>query len=213
MHKPRRTRSQSSSRHVSSSEDESFEQPASLFSILMQDDEDAFYEEGEDLDSPSKTDPHTQDTEETRHPSSSYSSCTSFKVDDIPEDNTRDEMVESQRDFIKYVMSLPTDSTPTVCDPQPENIVTATAIATVQPSPPAKGSNKVGLDHLDNLCRLLEQLGDLKEKNQSLQKRVEYLEGLRMLHDMYKISVAQGYEPPSEKVGNTGFNDDQRNPA
>ena len=44
----------------------------------------------------------------------------------------------------------------------------------------------VGLEHLDNLCRMMEQLGDLKEQNCRLQRRVQYLEDLKTLQEMHK---------------------------
>jgi histidyl-tRNA synthetase len=50
---------------------------------------------------------------------------------------------------------------------------------------------KVGFDHLDNLCKLMEQLGDLKEQNNKLQRRVQYLEDLRALQEMHKQLIAR----------------------
>lgn len=47
-------------------------------------------------------------------------------------------------------------------------------------------STKMGLDHLDNLCRMMEQLGDLKEQNSRLQRRVHYLEELQTLQEMHR---------------------------
>ena len=47
-------------------------------------------------------------------------------------------------------------------------------------------TSKVGLDHLDHLCRIMEQLGDLKEQNTRLQRRVHYLEDLKTLQEMHK---------------------------
>lgn len=45
---------------------------------------------------------------------------------------------------------------------------------------------KVGLDHLDNLCRMMEQLGELREQNTRLQRRVHYLEELQTLQEMHR---------------------------
>ena len=45
---------------------------------------------------------------------------------------------------------------------------------------------KIGLDHLDNLCKLMEQLADLREQNSILQKRVQYLEDLKTLQEMHR---------------------------
>lgn len=47
-------------------------------------------------------------------------------------------------------------------------------------------TTKMGLDHLDNLCRMMEQLGDLKEQNSRLQRRVHYLEELQALQEMHR---------------------------
>ena len=47
-------------------------------------------------------------------------------------------------------------------------------------------TTRVGLDHLDNLCRMMEQLTDLKEQNSRLQRRVQYLEDLKTLQEMHR---------------------------
>nr|XP_045596433.1 uncharacterized protein LOC123757090 [Procambarus clarkii] len=47
-------------------------------------------------------------------------------------------------------------------------------------------NTKVGLDHLDNLCRMMEQLGELREQNTRLQRRVHYLEELQTLQEMHR---------------------------
>lgn len=43
-----------------------------------------------------------------------------------------------------------------------------------------------GLDHLDNLCKLMEQLGELKDANSRLQKRIQYLEDMKTLQEMHQ---------------------------
>ena len=43
-----------------------------------------------------------------------------------------------------------------------------------------------GLDHLDHLCRLMEQLGELRDANSRLQKRVQYLEDMKTLQEMHQ---------------------------
>lgn len=43
-----------------------------------------------------------------------------------------------------------------------------------------------GLDHLDNLCKLMEQLGELRDANSRLQKRVHYLEDMKTLQEMHQ---------------------------
>lgn len=42
----------------------------------------------------------------------------------------------------------------------------------------------MGLDHLDNLCKLMEQLSELREANTKLQRRVQYLEDVKTLHEL-----------------------------
>ncbi|XP_022239651.1 uncharacterized protein LOC106457881 isoform X2 [Limulus polyphemus] len=64
----------------------------------------------------------------------------------------------------------------------------------------AKPNTKIGLDHLDNLCKLMEQLSDLREANTKLQKRVQYLEDIKSLHDMHRevvkvLSIDVQHEP------------------
>lgn len=44
----------------------------------------------------------------------------------------------------------------------------------------------MGLEHLDNLCRMMEQLGELREQNSRLQRRVHYLEELQTLQEMHR---------------------------
>ncbi|XP_059350541.1 uncharacterized protein LOC130693334 isoform X3 [Daphnia carinata] len=45
---------------------------------------------------------------------------------------------------------------------------------------------EAGLDHLDNLCKLMEQLGELRDANTRLQKRVHYLEDMKTLQEMHQ---------------------------
>lgn len=193
----RRTRSQGSSRHVSSSEDESTDMSTGLFTNLIRDDEDAFYEDCEGAEIGDDDDIlHDRRTRlssgERSNKTLSDGSFTSYMqhgfLTDVPEPSERDaipsEVLESERDFMKYVMSLP----PEPSEKPPEMQLMKSS------------SNKVGLDHLDNLCKLLEQLGDLKERNQKLERRVEYLEGLRMLHDMYKDTTAAKESPVEKEV-------------
>lgn len=92
-----------------------------------------------------------------------------------------DEALKSERAFIEFVMSLPPK----------ENIEhyhrsTDSASPRAKSSTPAGNTTKVGLDHLDNLCKLMEQLSELRDTNNKLQRRVQYLEDLKTLHDMHK---------------------------
>jgi len=52
-----------------------------------------------------------------------------------------------------------------------------------------------GLDHLDNLCKLMEQLGELKDANSRLQKRVQYLEDMKTLQEMHQELDMQLLDP------------------
>lgn len=51
---------------------------------------------------------------------------------------------------------------------------------------PVKTEAPAGLDHLDNLCKLMEQLGELRDANSRLQKRVHYLEDMKTLQEMHQ---------------------------
>ena len=51
---------------------------------------------------------------------------------------------------------------------------------------PVKTEAPAGLDHLDNLCKLMEQLGELRDANSRLQKRVQYLEDMKTLQEMHQ---------------------------
>lgn len=58
--------------------------------------------------------------------------------------------------------------------------------ATVSNKSPVKTEAPAGLDHLDNLCKLMEQLGELRDANSRLQKRVQYLEDMKTLQEMHQ---------------------------
>ena len=47
----------------------------------------------------------------------------------------------------------------------------------------------VGIDHLDNLVRLMEQLSSLKEENTNLRKKCAYLEDTKTL---LKVNLFEG---------------------
>ena len=106
-----------------------------------------------------------------------------FESDDDPPAALR-----SERDFIEYVLSLPSaDHGPERLRPPGGGRKSASAV----------GSSKVGLEHLDHLCKLMEQLGDLKEQNSVLQRRIQYLEELKGLQEaQWSMSV----EPASPSV-------------
>ncbi|XP_059472303.1 uncharacterized protein LOC132194809 isoform X3 [Neocloeon triangulifer] len=93
-----------------------------------------------------------------------------------------DEMFRQDDEFLEYLMSLP--------KPQEEQRPLSQA-APADSKTSLEAPSKVGFDHLDNLCKLMEQLGDLKEQNNKLQRRVQYLEDLRALQEMHKQLLAQ----------------------
>lgn len=85
------------------------------------------------------------------------------------------EALRQEDEFLEYLMSFPR-SEPT----RPISTINTEAVNSMDNQP------KVGLDHLDNLCKLMEQLGELREQNNRLHRRVQYLEDLRALQDMHR---------------------------
>ncbi|KAL3260117.1 hypothetical protein MRX96_016584 [Rhipicephalus microplus] len=86
-------------------------------------------------------------------------------------------MLDCEKDFMEFLLTLPAEPPPT----------SKSLERTRKLSKSPKTKPKVGLDHLDNLCKLMEQLGDLKEQNHKLLRRVQYLEDMKDLHDMQKL--------------------------
>ncbi|XP_035208606.1 myosin-2 heavy chain-like isoform X2 [Stegodyphus dumicola] len=89
-----------------------------------------------------------------------------------------DEALKSEKAFIEFVMSLPAK--------EPSEHHRSADSVSIKSKTQVPGPSKVGLDHLDNLCKLMEQLSELRDTNNKLQKRVQYLEDLKTLHDMHK---------------------------
>lgn len=87
------------------------------------------------------------------------------------------QMLDCEKDFMEFLLTLPAEPPTT----------SKSLERTRRHSKGTKTKPKVGLDHLDNLCKLMEQLGDLKEQNHKLQRRVQYLEDMKDLHDMHKL--------------------------
>ncbi|KAG8187583.1 hypothetical protein JTE90_025917 [Oedothorax gibbosus] len=114
----------------------------------------------------------------------------------IPEDqnlSTINDVFEVEKDFMDFVRSFP------------HNVPTETQH---QQQVPAKKSQcdsnaKVGLDHLDNLCKLMEQLGDLKETNVRLRRRIQYLEDIKTLQEIHKEMVGE------RKLYSSGLSEDE----
>jgi hypothetical protein len=99
--------------------------------------------------------------------------------------------LQQEDEFLEYLMSLPAASTGTKekqrkSQQKPVQPQLTRSISSYTGNVSSGGGAKVGLDHLDNLCKLMEQLGDLREQNSKLQKRVQYLEDLKNLQEMHK---------------------------
>ncbi|KAJ4434064.1 hypothetical protein ANN_16383 [Periplaneta americana] len=99
--------------------------------------------------------------------------------------------LQQEDEFLEYLMSLPAVSKEKQQklqqkQQQPVQPALMRSISTYGGNTSSGGGAKVGLDHLDNLCKLMEQLGDLREQNSKLQKRVQYLEDLKNLQEMHK---------------------------
>lgn len=96
--------------------------------------------------------------------------------DDSTLDGVTEELsaaLQAEKDFLDFMCSLPQvqESAQKVTE-------------TYEPPPPKEEVSS--LDHLGHLCRVVEQLAELKEQNVRLQRRVQYLEDLRLLHQMHR---------------------------
>lgn len=120
----------------------------------------------------------------------------------IPEDadqslSSISDVLQVEKDFMEYVMSFPLS----VSNVPPQLLP---AVPAVMPKKAQGESNpKVGLDHLDNLCKLMEQLSDLKEANIKLKRRVQYLEDIKTLHEIHKEMVGE------RKLYSSGLSEDE----
>ncbi|KAF8796301.1 hypothetical protein HNY73_000689 [Argiope bruennichi] len=102
----------------------------------------------------------------------------------IPEDpdqslSSISDVLQVEKDFMEFVRSFP------------HNVATVPSVPQPSAVPMTKKSQgdsnaKVGLDHLDNLCKLMEQLSDLKETNVKLRRRIQYLEDIKTLQEIHK---------------------------
>ncbi|XP_046406120.1 uncharacterized protein LOC124171025 isoform X2 [Ischnura elegans] len=93
------------------------------------------------------------------------------------------EALQQEDEFLAYLMSLPVSGAERKRQP---SAPTTPLVAAPASEEQAGGPPRMGLDHLDNLCKLMEQLGDLREQNSKLQRRVQYLEDLKSLQEMHK---------------------------
>ncbi|XP_015919958.2 uro-adherence factor A [Parasteatoda tepidariorum] len=119
----------------------------------------------------------------------------------IPDDvdqslSSMSDVLQVEKDFMEYVMSFPLNVSNVPAQLLPEQQPTNSKKHQNDPNP------KVGLDHLDNLCKLMEQLSDLKEANIKLKRRVQYLEDIKTLHEIHKEMVGE------RKVYSSGLSED-----
>jgi hypothetical protein len=101
--------------------------------------------------------------------------------------------LQQEDEFLEYLMSLPAASSggkekqkPQQKQQTPTQPQLMRSVSSYSGQASTGGGAKVGLDHLDNLCKLMEQLGDLRQQNSKLQRRVQYLEDLKNLQEMHK---------------------------
>ncbi|GFS34054.1 uncharacterized protein NPIL_365711 [Nephila pilipes] len=119
----------------------------------------------------------------------------------IPEDpdqtlSSISDVLQVEKDFMDFVRSFP------------HNVPSAPSELQPPASAPTKKSQsdsnaKVGLDHLDNLCKLMEQLSDLKETNVKLRRRIQYLEDIKTLQEIHKEMTDE------RKLCSSGLSEDE----
>lgn len=93
------------------------------------------------------------------------------------------EALKGEKEFIEYVLSLPTTKSGGGSNSSKNSDARSEDNYPVVQS---GGGGKVGLDHLDNLCKLMQQLGELKDANVKLQRKLLYLEDMKSLHEMHQ---------------------------
>ncbi|GIZ03281.1 uncharacterized protein CEXT_163011 [Caerostris extrusa] len=119
----------------------------------------------------------------------------------IPEDpdqslSSISDVLQVEKDFMDFVRSFPHNVTGIPAEIQPP--VNSSAKKSQSDS-----NAKVGLDHLDNLCKLMEQLSDLKETNVKLRRRIQYLEDIKTLQEIHKEMTDE------RKLCSSGLSEDE----
>ncbi|GIY25349.1 uncharacterized protein CDAR_60971 [Caerostris darwini] len=119
----------------------------------------------------------------------------------IPEDpdqslSSISDVLQVEKDFMDFVRSFPHNVTGIPTEVQPP--VNSSAKKSQSDS-----NAKVGLDHLDNLCKLMEQLSDLKETNVKLRRRIQYLEDIKTLQEIHKEMTDE------RKLCSSGLSEDE----
>lgn len=109
-----------------------------------------------------------------------------FRAEDRPV-STIEEALKTEKEFIEYVMNLPATKMDKGVEESFQNQERKCNSGKM-----IESSRKVGLDHLDNLCKLMEQLSELRDANVKLKRRVQYLEDVKTLHEIHRTYPASG---------------------
>ncbi|GFR10222.1 uncharacterized protein TNCT_602121 [Trichonephila clavata] len=120
----------------------------------------------------------------------------------IPEDpdqtlSSISDVLQVEKDFMDFVRSFPHNVSSVPSEHHPP----ATSASVKKPQ--SDSNAKVGLDHLDNLCKLMEQLSDLKETNVKLRRRIQYLEDIKTLQEIHKEMTDE------RKLCSSGLSEDE----
>lgn len=95
-----------------------------------------------------------------------------------------EDALKSEKAFVDYVMSFPNrESMHSYSDNYTGAQVKSLTIHDISKASNTCGKNKLGFEHLDNLCKLMQQLGELREANVKLQRKVQYLEEVKPTHE------------------------------
>ena len=130
----------------------------------------------------------------------------SLGADALPEPNRRPAAAAG--------LSTPCDAPPQANGVSPEHgqqqQAAATSFVTAAASVTPAAVAGVGFDQLDNLCKLMQQLGELRDHNGRLQKRVQYLEDMKTLqemhHDLQFFAARAAAAPTPDSASAAGVN-------
>lgn len=119
--------------------------------------------------------------------------------------------LKSEKDFMEYVLSLPVENDLPEGKNLPANREergnqnngnllkdsTASSSNKFNEEPDALNSTG-GFEHLDNLCKLMTQLGELREANSKLQRKVQYLEEVKRNQTTDNLLYGNASNDPGE---------------
>lgn len=122
-----------------------------------------------------------------------------FSMIDPSDKSSLTASLQTEQEFLDFMFSLPqiqkeavdkdskekTTKKVTIKSHETKNVKTEKKVSTKSAHSGGNPSS-AGFDHLDNLCRMMEQLGELKEQNTRLHRRVLYLEELKTLQEMHR---------------------------